>query len=126
MTYTITHNGRWISWNTLLSNNRWQRAKIIKEWKPLYQAMFITAGIKPMNEFKITVRYWSKIDADNCCFKYIIDQLRADKLVTNDDKRFFKGITTIPDPSLKHNTYIIEVIDTEKARINVNNANNRE
>jgi hypothetical protein len=109
MEYIITHAGKWISWNTLLSNNRWQRAKIIAEWKAVYSTMFRVAQIQPMQRYAIEFRYWSKIDADNVCMKYFIDALRNEGYVVNDDKRYLAGVTTIPDPTLKHNTYVIKL-----------------
>lgn len=107
VTYTLQHVGKWISWNTLLSLNRWQRTKLLAEAKNDYKQLITKAKVKPLATFSISIRYWSRIDADNCCFKYFIDTLRAMKLVVNDDKRFFKGVECIPDVTLKHNTYII-------------------
>ncbi|MBF9237467.1 hypothetical protein I2I05_08655 [Hymenobacter sp. BT683] len=108
--YTITWTGAWLSWNTMLSKNRWQRAKLMEDWKPLYRKMFADAGMKPMKNFTIVIRYWSRMDADNVYMKAFIDSLRAEHLVPNDDKRYFGGISCTPDPTLKHNTYVISVI----------------
>lgn len=110
MTYIITHHGKWLSWNTMLSLNRWQRSALVAEAKQQYRAMLYAAGVQPMQRFELIVRYWSKIDADNLCNKYFIDTLRSEKLVVNDDKRYFDGVSVRPDPALKHNTYVITLV----------------
>lgn len=111
MTYTITHTGAWLSWNTLLSQNRWQRSKLLASWVPIYQKMFADAQVQPMTHYRLDIRYWSRADADNLVIKRLIDTLRSEKLVPNDDKRYFKGFSVTPDATLKHNTYVVTLTD---------------
>lgn len=110
--YTIDYRGPWLSWNTLLSLNRWQRQKLVGEAKQRYQELLAGAGVLPLASFVVEVRYWSRLDCDNICLKYLVDTMRAQGLVTNDDKRYFAGVTSIPDAALGHNQYRIIIRGT--------------
>jgi len=48
MTYTISNQCFWISWNTLLSLNRWQRQKPLDARVPIYQKMFRAVRVQPV------------------------------------------------------------------------------
>jgi len=39
--------------------------------------------------------------------------MRALDLVSNDTKRYYQGISIIPDLGLKHNTYVITIAEVE-------------
>lgn len=73
--------------------------------------MFRDAGVQPMEYFRMDVRYWSRADCDNCVIKRLVDTLRSEQLVPQDDKRYFKGFSVTPDPDLRHNTYLIAITD---------------
>lgn len=97
----------------MLSMNRWQRSKLIAEAKHQYRQMLLEAGVGKLSRFSVQVSYWSKIDADNICLKYFIDTLRAEGMVINDDKRYFDGVSSTPDATLKHNTYLVKIKGTQ-------------
>jgi hypothetical protein len=108
-TYTLTHHGQWLSLNQVYGKSRWLASVAKNEWKTTFTRMFTEAGISPFLTFKITIRYNSRMDADNVVAgnKVLVDTLREMKLVPNDDKRYYKGISIEPDASLKHNQYVI-------------------
>ena len=93
-THTITYQGQWLLINKIYSLNRFQAAKLKDGWKLTFQDMFTKAKIKPFQTFSVSLRYWSRADADGCVagLKIAIDTLRSMGLATNDDKRFMKGI----------------------------------
>jgi hypothetical protein len=91
--------------------NRFQAAKLKSEWKARFEKMLAEAQIEPFTTFSVSLRYWSRADADGCVagMKVCIDQLRAMGLATNDDKRYMKGIWVHSDAALAHNTYELTI-----------------
>lgn len=109
--YQLSYTGQWLSLNKIYGMNRHVAAKLKKEWQGTFTQMFAEAGIKPLATFSLTLRYWSRIDADGTVagLKVLIDSLRYAGLIANDDKRYFRGFTVIPDATLTHNQYEVTI-----------------
>jgi hypothetical protein len=107
--YKITYAGKWLSLNEVYSKHRYLANLAKKEWKERFASLFRDAGVTPFSTFYISIKYWSRIDVDNNAgaSKVGVDTLRELGLVANDDKRFYKGLTILPMPDMKHNTYLV-------------------
>jgi hypothetical protein len=111
-TYIIDYHGTWLSTNTILGLNRFKAAKLKAEWILGIKPLLIAAQIKDVLAFSLEIRYWSRLDPDNVVgvgTKALVDQLRYLNVLTNDDKRYWKGLTVHPDETLKHNHYRISL-----------------
>ncbi|WP_192820164.1 hypothetical protein [Rufibacter sp. LB8] len=112
--YQITYSGKWLSINQAYNSNRFSRGKVKNDFKAIYKPLLLELGItSQIQKYCLEVRYWSKLDSLNVSagLKIFEDSAVELGLIINDDKRFGKGITIIPDSTLKHNTYIVKIIE---------------
>jgi hypothetical protein len=111
--YKIEYIGTWIGLNKIYGMNRYIASQHKREWKERFSAMLRDSGIKPLAAFKLHLQYNSRLDCDNTVagLKLIVDTMRAEGYVMNDDKRFYKGFSVTPDYTLKHNTYVVTITE---------------
>jgi len=98
-----------ISLNDWYSSKHWtHRNKIKDEW-----CMFFTEMIpKPyptINKYTLELRYNSRLDPSNTIPmpKILEDTLQKLGILKNDNKKFCKGLSLIPDETMKKNSYSI-------------------
>ena len=110
--YEIVYNGKMISLNDFYSGKHWSaRHKAKIKYRDIFDILLLEARIKKMKEYRIEMRYNSRLDADNCitALKFLNDSLKK-KYVPEDDPRYFKGFSIDIDKRLKLNTYVFDII----------------
>lgn len=92
--------GRAVSWNQAHGGVHWAKRKVINdEWKwrvkaALSKKRITRIALEAPCSMRFDVYVGRPIDCDNIMLKVIIDGLREWGLLTNDDPRFVKEITT--------------------------------
>jgi hypothetical protein len=103
-----------ISLNKFYSSPHWTiRSKEKVFWTNLFSKIPIKNN-RQINEYQLTLRYNSRLDADNTILhcKFLIDYLRSTNLIIDDNKKYYKGLHIIPDESLgkKHYKLYVQII----------------
>jgi hypothetical protein len=106
--YSFTYSGQGLSSNKWYSGMHWtKRQKLKEEWKAKFYPLICASGILPMPALRLSLRYRSKFDADNCTamIKLLIDQIKG-WFIPDDTPKYFRGFAVEYDETLPHNTFI--------------------
>jgi hypothetical protein len=98
-----------ISLNKFYSSPHWTiRNKEKNFWKDFFSKMPIKSN-RQINEYQLTLRYNSRLDADNTILhcKFLIDYLRSINLIIDDTKKYYKGLHITPDETMGKKHYIL-------------------
>ena len=103
-----------VSLNKFYSSPHWTiRSKEKNFWKNFFAKMPIKNN-RQINQYQLTLRYNSRLDADNTILhcKFLIDYLRSTNLIIDDTKKYYKGLHIIPDETLgkKHYKLYVQII----------------
>lgn len=94
----------------------WRKLKVVVD-RVKIKARILCLEARPpkIEKFTVECRYNSRLDVDNVgsTCKIFIDQLVILKALPADDKRYWKGLSIIPDPEMKHNSLELKVIEVK-------------
>ncbi|WP_066836435.1 hypothetical protein [Rufibacter ruber] len=109
--YRLEFLGKWLSINEAYSVNRWKRNAVKKEWNERFKLMIAEAGIQPFTVFELEIVFRSRMDVENVAAgtKILVDTLKTEGIIPNDDGRYYKSFTSRRDQSLAHNTHQITI-----------------
>jgi hypothetical protein len=113
MRQEITYIGAIPSLNVLYTSH-WSKANKLKDAiKEKVKTLIEEAQWKPVEQFKIEVEYNSRLDPDNVVgfCKAAIDQSRYSKILIDDTKKYYKGLSIIPNESMPKNHYRIVLVE---------------
>jgi hypothetical protein len=116
--YKFVYNGQGISLNAFYSSNHWSgRTKILKQYHPIFHKLIEEQLPKEnIKAYSLIIFYNSKHDPDNVIGtgKVFVDVLRGNsggfKYIEDDTKEYCKFVGIVPDESLRHNTFEINLI----------------
>lgn len=103
--------GKGVSLNEWYSSKHWtKRVALANKWHLFFRSM-VPIPMPRFETYYITMEYNSKIDASNsmALIKLLEDMMQKYGIIENDNKMFCRGITIIPNLTLKHNEYKIRV-----------------
>lgn len=107
----VVYKGKWTSVNDL-RNKHWRANQgLKKQRRELFRGLILEQEPKPINKFKVHVRFNSKIDTDNVTLKFFLDALKDVGVIKDDNKKFNRGVNIEPDESLDFNTYIVRITE---------------
>ncbi|MBB4601378.1 hypothetical protein HNQ93_001261 [Hymenobacter luteus] len=114
--YQLTFRGRWLSINAAYNKHYQQRNKVKNEYKELFRPLLLQAQIPPLLAFRLHIEYNSRMDCDNLTAgsKVFYDLIREMKIIKEDNKHIYRGITIVPNLLLPHNTYQITILPVEE------------
>jgi hypothetical protein len=98
-----------ISLNKWYSSEHWtKRTAAKKEWKEFFFNLF-PKPLPTIDKYFLTLKYNSRLDPSNAIamVKLCEDTMQEFKMLQNDNKNFCRGISLIPDETMKGNTYKI-------------------
>lgn len=111
--FTVNYEGKWPSINDL-RNNQWSGNQgLKKKWRTKLGWLIIEQKPKKLSKYQVQVRYSSRLDPDNVVLKFFVDALKDTGVIIDDNKKYFRGYSILPDESLNNNQYIIKVIEVE-------------
>lgn len=107
--FSVLYEGKWPSTNDL-RNKHWRSNQALKEtWRKKLGWLILEQRPRKLKQFRIDVRYKSKLDPDNVTLKFFCDALKDSGVIIDDNKKYFRGFSITPDDSLSHNSYILTV-----------------
>jgi len=110
---TFEWQGKHVSLNAWYSNKHWtNNHNITNEWHSFFKK-FLTTPYPKFNKYKIELTYNSRLDVSNTIAmpKLLEDTLQKEGIIENDSKAFCRGISLIPDETMKKFSYKITVIN---------------
>ena len=116
--FEVTYKGKWPSTNDL-RNKHWRSNQSLKEsWRTKLGILIREQKPKRLENFRIVVKYNSRLDPDNVTLKFFCDSLKDCGVIIDDNKKYFRGFSIDPDESLSHNTYVLKVTEAEWQKSN--------
>jgi hypothetical protein len=107
----VVYKGKWTSTNDL-RNKHWRSNQGLKnKMRSTYKALILEQNPQPMKQFRVHVRFNSRIDTDNVTLKFFLDALKDAKVIVDDNKKFNRGLHIEPDETLEFNTYVVRVTE---------------
>lgn len=107
----VTYKGKWTSTNDL-RNKHWRTLQGVKnKMREKYRLLILEQSPRPMKQFRVHVRFNSKIDTDNVTLKFFLDALKDAGVIEDDNKKFNRGTLIEPDETLEFNTYVVRVTE---------------
>ena len=119
--YTLEFNQRPWTTNAERAGNRWERAKLTKEWRLGFQLLAKSERIPPMAWITVTVEPHQKggrlqdVGACNPAVKAAIDGLVDAGVLPDDSPQFVKSLVFLP-PKKDKNSLVIYIRGVEKER----------
>lgn len=103
----LEYNGTLFSLNDLYSSGHWRtRANLKKKYREIFGELIRSYKLDSVDKFSLVIFYNSRHDADNITGmeKMFTDVLKAEGVITDDGKKYYKLYCVVPDDSLPMNT----------------------
>jgi hypothetical protein len=119
--YRLEFNQRPWTTNAERAGNRWERAKLTKEWRAGFQLLAKYEKIPPMSWITVTVEPHQKggrlqdVGACNPSVKAAIDGLVDAGVLPDDSSKFVKSLVFLP-PKNDKNSLVIYIRGVKKER----------
>ena len=100
------------SFNEIYGSKHWTHRKKLKD----DMGLLFKEKLRPhkdvrIDRFTVGMAYNSRLDPDNTTFimKILVDTMRGMGIVSNDTKRYYRGLSVSPDESLSFDQYIFTI-----------------
>jgi hypothetical protein len=111
--YELTYRGKIFSLNDLYRQGHWSvRSNLKSKYRSEFLALLQENKVKFCKEFFIIIFYNTRHDVDNIVgvAKVMVDSMKGE-YISDDNKRFYKGMSIFADGSLEKNTVEFLIIE---------------